>query len=65
MPIQIRELHIKVVVNTAESPPGADPSASGGKAQQPGAGNADMDKDLIIAECIEQVMNIMRDKLEK
>lgn len=65
MPIQIRELHIKVVVNAAESPPGSAAPAGGGGSQQQAADKAGTDKDLIIAECIEQVMTIMRDKLEK
>ena len=65
MPIQIRELHIKVTVNPAESPPSSDSSAGGGRNQPPPGDKADVDKDLIIAECIEQVMTIMRDKLEK
>ncbi len=62
MPIQIRELHIKVVVNAAESPP----SSTSADAQQPAAtGGGDTDKDLIISECVEQVMSILREKTEK
>ncbi|QJB32067.1 hypothetical protein HF324_11990 [Chitinophaga oryzae] len=64
MPIQIRELHIRVVVNAAESPPGSTPNTGGGN-QPPPADKADADKDLIIAECVEQVMAVLRDKLEK
>lgn len=64
MPIQIRELHIRVVVNAAESPPGST-AATGGGAQQPPPDKADADKDLIIAECVEQVMAVLRDKMEK
>nr|WP_295863562.1 DUF5908 family protein [uncultured Chitinophaga sp.] len=65
MPIQIRELHIRVVVNAAESPPGSTPNTGGGGNQPPPADKADADKDLIIAECVEQVMAVLRDKLEK
>lgn len=65
MPIQIRELHIRVVVNAAESPPGSTPNTGGGGSQPPPADKADADKDLIIAECMEQVMAVLRDKLEK
>ncbi|RPE05458.1 hypothetical protein EGT74_24030 [Chitinophaga lutea] len=63
MPIQIRELHIKVVVNAAESPP----SSTSADAQQQTAagGGSDTDKDLIISECVEQVMSILREKTEK
>lgn len=62
MPIQIRELHIKVVVNAAESPPN---STAAGEGAQPTPGGAEADKDLIISECVEQVMNILREKTEK
>ncbi|MFB6454707.1 DUF5908 family protein [Chitinophaga sp. Hz27] len=64
MPIQIRELHIKVEVNAAESPPGSTPAAAA--PQSAAAGDKhDNDKDLIISECIEQVMQVLRDKMEK
>jgi hypothetical protein len=62
MPIQIRELHIKVVVNAAESPPNS--ASAENQPQQAGGGSA-TDKDLIISECVEQVMAILREKTEK
>ena len=64
MSIHIRELHIKLVVNSAASPP----SSTEGNAvpnQTTGGSGGDTDKELIIAECVEQVMAILRDKLEK
>lgn len=64
MPIQIRELHIRVVVNAGESPPGST-AATGSSGNQQPPDKADADKDLIIAECVEQVMAVLRDKLEK
>ncbi|WP_119079976.1 DUF5908 family protein [Chitinophaga alhagiae] len=62
MPIQIRELHIKVVVNAAESPPS---NAAGAQQQEAAAGGTATDKELIISECVEQVMSILREKAEK
>lgn len=61
MPIEIRELHIKVSINA----PQADISARTG-----GSGNAqaDMneeDKQAIVAECVEQVLLILETKTER
>lgn len=49
MPVEIRELHIRVAVNAAPAK-----SASGG-----GDG---ADKDAIVAECVEQVLQIIQAK---
>ncbi|MEO1434581.1 MAG: DUF5908 family protein [Bacteroidota bacterium] len=59
MPIEIRELHIKAVVNnTGDQPaiPTAQPAAS--------PQNGGQDKQAIIAECVEKVMEIMARKKE-
>ncbi|NIG53827.1 hypothetical protein F3J22_10085 [Chitinophaga sp. Cy-1792] len=64
MPIQIRELHIKVEVNAGESPPGSTPAAAASPSAAAGD-KQDTDKDLIISECVEQVMQVLRDKMEK
>jgi hypothetical protein len=61
MPIEIRELHIRVAVSpeagrqadTPQSPP-----ADGG-----GGGGAD--KDAIVAECVEQVVQILQARKER
>ncbi|MFN0175735.1 MAG: DUF5908 family protein [Saprospiraceae bacterium] len=62
MPIEIRELHIKVVVpqkGGASAGSGTKPDASG---QENGAAN---EKDEIIAECVEQVLSILKEKSER
>ena len=62
MPIEIKELHIKVEVSpSGGKAPGAvsPPGASGG-----GAGGAG-GKDEIIAECVEQVLTILQNKRER
>jgi hypothetical protein len=58
MPVEIRELHIKVVVNPEEpTAPGA-PAARGAE-----GGNGDREK--LIAECVEQVMYLLREREER
>jgi len=61
MPIEIRELSIKTYVN--ETPPhetagGNTGSAGGGKLSQG-------DKDCIIAACVEQVVQMLKDREER
>lgn len=65
MPIQIRELHIKVAVNEPAETSGSAPVRSTpppGSTQRP---LSEDQRDEIIAECVEQVMNILREKSEK
>jgi hypothetical protein len=61
MPIEIKELHIRVSVN---STPGGQPSgvpavADGGNPEGDGA------KDALVAECVEQVLRILHGKMER
>lgn len=58
MPIEIRELHIHVSVATSAG--SAAPAAS---APASGAG-ASVDKALV-AECVEQVLQVLRDQKER
>jgi hypothetical protein len=59
MPIEIRELHIRVAVNA--------PPAKGAPTtqNQPAAKGAGGDQDAIVAECVEQVLNIMQMRKER
>lgn len=58
MPIEIRELHIRVSVGTSAG--SAAPAASA-----PAAGTgASVDKALV-AECVEQVLQVLRDQKER
>jgi hypothetical protein len=61
MPVEIRELNIRVSVN--QSPAEQDSKGGGGGGGQQGGGGAD--KDQIIAECVEQIMEIMKNKNER
>jgi hypothetical protein len=62
MPIEIKELHIRVAVNTpsgeqsAGAPTAADRSADMGTEEA---------KEALVAECVEQVLQIMRHKTER
>ena len=59
MPIEIRELHIRVAVD-------AGPAHAGAAAQGPGAPPAaGGDKDALVAECVDQVMAILQSKKER
>ena len=58
MPIEIKELHIKVTVST---PSTAAPS--GGASAAPSEGSGDVN--AIVAECVEQVLEILKQKSER
>lgn len=57
MPIEIRELNIKVSVSNNQ---GGQPGDNQGTGQAPVSG-----KEEIIAECIERVMEILKNKNER
>ena len=59
MPIEIRELNIKAFVNET---PQQDPKGAAG------GGNGSLsapDRDKIIADCVQQVLRILKDKEER
>lgn len=65
MPIEIKELHIRVSVNAAAGgqQPGVRTASVGGGA---GSGSEGGDaKDAIVAECVEQVLHILQGKMER
>lgn len=61
MALQIKEVHIKVTVNADEGQPGAQEAAG---TAIPEGGSGTMDKSMIIAECVDQVMQILKEKME-
>lgn len=64
MPIEIKELHIKVVVNTGSAEPvtsGTPNNIMGNNANRSAVG----DKESIVAECVEQVLDILQHKRER
>ncbi|TNJ40387.1 hypothetical protein FGF66_01140 [Chlorobaculum thiosulfatiphilum] len=64
MPVEIRELHIKVTVNEAPQDEGAQASRNGAERSGGGAGGG-ADREAIVAECVEQVLRIMQNKRER
>jgi hypothetical protein len=56
MPIEIRELHIRVAVNAEAAKPSVPPNA----ADRDGG-----DKEAIVAECVEQVLRIVQARKER
>ena len=62
MPIEIKELHIKVSV-TPPSQPNATPPPQQSHGGTGGHGTAD--KEAVVAECVEQVLQILQQKSER
>lgn len=58
MPLEIRELHIKVSVNQPPAEGAAAPA-------QQGAANAGDAKEDIILQCVDEVMEIINNKKER
>ncbi len=58
MPIEIRELNIRVSVNQNQQEQGTEQTVSV-------AGQPMPDKDSLIAECVEQIMDILHHKEER
>lgn len=61
MPIEIKELHIRVAVNTPKTgqPAGGRTAASG---SNPAAA---AEREAIVSECVEQVLQIIQNKAER
>lgn len=61
MPIEIRELHIRVSVSPAVDvgPAGAPGTAPGGR------GDAREAREALVADCVERVLEILRDSRER
>lgn len=59
MPVEIRELHIRVAVTTpASGAPASAPSSGGGP-------DTDAAREALVAECVEQVLRILEQKGER
>jgi hypothetical protein len=61
MPIEIRELVIRATVEDEGGETSAKPGAPGGK---PPPGAASAERARLIAECVDQVMEVLREKRE-
>ncbi len=58
MPVEIKELHIRVTVNATEGSPSNQQTVSS-------ENKSDLDRQNIIAECVEQVLEVLRIKSER
>jgi hypothetical protein len=64
MPIEIRELHIKMNVTAAGSGSGgASPPAAGGAGAEADAQR--LADDVLVTRCVEQVMDLLRNRTER
>lgn len=61
MPIEIRELHIRVNINAQQ----AESSASTSNSANAQADMNEADKQAIVAECVEQVLAVLQSKTER
>jgi len=60
MPLQIKEVHINLTVNTNQNQSASEQgNAVSGSVNSPSANKGDL-----IAECVEQVMEILKEKME-
>ena len=64
MPIEIKELHIRVAVSASASGQPAGARAEGGRGSARGAGEED-GQEAIVAACVEQVLGILESKRER
>ena len=62
MPIEIRELHIKVSVTSPQAGQDSSGTGSSGGVNNDSAGN---NKEEIVAACVEKVMEILHNKTER
>lgn len=58
MPIEIKELHIRIAVNAQDA--GSSSVSAGAPAVVPGH-----DVDAVVALCVEHVMQLLRDRTER
>ncbi len=63
MPIEIKELHIRIAVNTSQNgQPSGNQTANG---EDSSGLTGDDAKEMLVAECVEQVLQILKNKTER
>lgn len=62
MPIEIKELHIRVAVSTSQSGQSTEDQVAAGVAADIVGDDA---KEAMVAECVEQVLHILENKRER
>lgn len=63
MPIEIRELHIKAVIDTAGSKPAMGEGVNAGNL--PGGNASAADAEQLVDLCVEKIMEIIKEKSER
>lgn len=61
MPIEIKELHIKVAV----SPPKSEQPAAGAETDKPSSCDEKNDRQQLVSDCVEQILQILKEKSER
>jgi hypothetical protein len=61
MPLEIKELHIKVTVNQ----PSQGQQSTGASVGGAGGGKAGDDKEAIISQCVDEILEIINNKKER
>jgi hypothetical protein len=61
MPLEIKELHIKVTVNQPSQGQQSAAASAGGA----GGGKAGDDKEAIISQCVDEILEIINNKKER
>jgi hypothetical protein len=62
MPLEIRELHIRAVIDGGG---GSKPASPGGAEQQPEGNKSEEPSDQLIDLCVEKVLEVLKDKQER
>jgi hypothetical protein len=65
MPVEIKELHIRVTVNEPAPSGTGKTGTEAGSGKAGSAGGANTDREAIVSECVEQVLNVLQNKLER
>lgn len=63
MPIEIKELHIRVAVNAVQHE--QLPANQFAVGRDNASGGSDVDTEAIVAECVEQVLQTLQYKMER
>lgn len=64
MPLEIRELHIKVTIDSGEGGGSPKDSGKGAEGQTASSGGGKVDQESIIMACVERVCEILDEKME-
>ncbi|NTU58409.1 MAG: hypothetical protein HGB00_05755 [Chlorobiaceae bacterium] len=65
MPVEIKELHIRVTVNAPSPSQSAGTRADAGNGNPAAGGDSGANREAMVSECVEQVLNVLQNKLER